>query len=145
MLSLLMLQTQLPSMSRPTSKAPTTLYLISMIATIVEMISHPIVVEGTTTARWHGEWSYLGEMAVLWMMKRSCCEERTRKTGTHMPGSDCQSGADAAEVREGGRATMNPVPIANRKQGGLGTLSHPLLTILSKVSELRPTSVSALF
>lgn len=65
MLSLLMLQTLPPSVSRPSSKAPATFYLISMIAAVVQMISHPILGEVAATARWHGERDYVGEMAIL--------------------------------------------------------------------------------
>ena len=133
MLSLLMLQTLPTSVSGPTSKAPATFYLISMIATVIEMISHPIVVKGTTTAGWHSEQNYVEEMAILWT-KQSCCEERTREMGTDME-SDGQSGADAAEVTEGGTSNDEPSSrfpyLGKQERGGLGKLSHPLLTLSS--------------
>ena len=41
-------------MCRPSSQAPTTFYLVRMVCTIVEVITHAIVGEGTATALRHG-------------------------------------------------------------------------------------------
>ena len=41
-------------MCRPSSKAPTAFDLVVMICTIVEVIAHAIIGEGTATALRHG-------------------------------------------------------------------------------------------
>ena len=54
MFGLFMPQTELSRVCRPSSKAPTAFDLVVVVCTIVEVITHAIVGEGTATALRHG-------------------------------------------------------------------------------------------
>ncbi len=54
MFGLFMSQTELSRVCRPSSQAPTAFDLVQMVCTIVEVIAHAIVGEGTATALRHG-------------------------------------------------------------------------------------------